>query len=272
MKTITVLLTLCLMIASGPTSAGAADITAFFSTSNPDQTMKVDNTAWKQILARYISTTTDGVNLFAYAKVSATDRKQLKAYLADLQNTKVRDLSRDEQMAFWINLYNAQTIDVVLDHYPVRSIKDISLGGGFFSSGPWKKQVMAVEGQKLSLDNVEHDILRKVWRDPRVHYAVNCASLSCPNLAAKPFTAKELDSMLDEGARAYVNHPRGVGFRDGRLILSQIFSWYRSDFGRTDAEIVEHISKYASPDLQKKLKGTGRIDGYDYDWSLNEAK
>lgn len=234
--------------------------------------MKIDHSTWKQILARYVRATPDGVNLFAYREVNAADRKRLEDYLKSLQATEISGFTRDEQMAFWINLYNAQTIDVVLDHFPVKSIKDISLGGGFFSSGPWKKQIMVVEGRKLSLDNVEHDILRKQWHDPRVHYAVNCASFSCPNLATKPFTAKDLDAMLDDGAKSYINHPRGVTISNGRLTLSQIFSWYRSDFGRSDAEVISHIAKYASADLKKKLQATDSIDGYAYDWSLNEAK
>ena len=131
---------------------------------------------------------------------------------------------------------------------------------------------MTVEGQSLSLDNVEHDILRKQWKDPRVHYAVNCASFSCPNLSAKPFTGMDLDAMLDDGARAYINHPRGVTFRGERLVLSQIFEWYRKDFGSTDAEVIAHLSRYANPDLKAKLATVRSIADYGYDWSLNEAK
>lgn len=234
--------------------------------------MTVDHSPWKQILSRYIRTTADGVNLFAYAAVTAADRKGLKDYLASLEATKVQALPREEQMAFWINLYNAKTIDIVLDHYPVKSIRDISLGGGLFTTGPWKKQVMTVESQSLSLDNVEHDILRKQWKDPRVHYAVNCASFSCPNLSDKPFTGKDLDAMLDAGAKAYINHPRGLTFRGERLVLSQIFEWYRKDFGSTDAEVIAHLSRYASPELKARLAGVRSIASYGYDWSLNEAK
>ena len=142
----------------------------------------------------------------------------------------------------------------------------------FFSSGPWKKPLMTVGGRSLSLDNVEHDILRKQWRDPRIHYAVNCASFSCPNLAAKAYTSDNLEEMLTEQAKRYINHERGVSVKDGRLRLSQIYSWYRADFGRSDADIISHITTYASPDLQKKIAGIKSISGYDYDWSLNEAK
>jgi hypothetical protein len=171
--------------------------------------MSVDHSDWDTILARYITRSADGVNLFGYGRVSPEDRKRLKDYIARLETARVSTLPQPAQMAFWINLYNAKTIDIVLDHYPVKSIRDISLGG-LFTVGPWKQKNMMVEGKSLSLDSVEHDILRKQWRDPRVHYAVNCASYSCPNLAAKAWTSEKLEEMLDEGARAYVNHPRGA--------------------------------------------------------------
>ncbi len=249
----------------------AADLDQYFSRNDPSATMTVDHSPWQRILTRYVVPSPDGINLFAYGRVSAADRKALKAYLAKLQGVKVTALKGDEQRAFWINLYNALTIDVVLDHYPVKSIRDISLGG-FFTVGPWKKELVAVEGRKLSLDNIEHDILRKVWRDPRVHYAVNCASMGCPNLMATPFTAAALDRMLTQGARDYVNHPRGARVNGGKLYLSQIYSWYRKDFGTTDAEVIGHLAMYAEPKLKKQLTGIDTIAGYDYDWSLNEAK
>jgi hypothetical protein len=131
---------------------------------------------------------------------------------------------------------------------------------------------MTVEGKSLSLDDVEHNILRKQWKDPRIHYAVNCASMGCPNLATQPFTPGNLEAMLDEGARSFVNHPRGVSVKNGRLTLSRIFQWYREDFGRTDADIIRHVSTFATPALRQQLETIRDIDGYDYDWTLNEAK
>ncbi|MEQ1865539.1 MAG: DUF547 domain-containing protein [Micropepsaceae bacterium] len=234
--------------------------------------MTVDHSAWDKILSTNIVASPDGINRFGYGRVSKADRQALKAYLAKLQGVKVTALAAFEQRAFWINLYNALTIDVVLDHYPVKTIRDISLGGGFFATGPWKKDLVGVEGRRLSLDNIEHDILRKVWRDPRVHYAVNCASISCPNLMAKAFTGANLDQMLTQGAKAYVNHRRGVNVAGGRLRLSNIYDWYRSDFGSNDAEVIAHISSYAEPALKQDLARMKSIAGYDYDWSLNEAK
>lgn len=233
--------------------------------------MKISNTPWKQILSRHLHEGPDGINRFGYRNADAADRKQLKDYLLALQQADVSSLSRDEQMAFWINLYNAATIDVVLNRYPVKSIREISLGGALLAIGPWKKKFLSVEGRSLSLDNIEHDILRPGWKDPRIHYAVNCASVGCPNLMAKPFEAKHLDEMLDEGAVAYVNHPRGVSFRRERLVLSQIYAWYRTDFGRTDTEVIAHLSRYAAPALKSRLASIRSIADYAYDWSLNDA-
>ena len=256
-------------VASDAVAAGASRAVADGKVGEP---MTVNHLAWQAILSRYVAASADGINLFAYGKVSAADRRALKAYLNHLESTRASTLSRDEQMAFWINLYNALTIDVVLDHYPVDSIKDISIGGGLFSSGPWKKELVTVEGRRLSLDNIEHDILRKEWQDPRVHYAVNCASMSCPNLQDRAFSGADLDEMLNRGAVAYVNHPRGVRVAGGKVYMSQIFSWYRRDFGATDADIIRHVSQYANPALRSSLATIKTISGYDYDWSLNEAK
>ncbi len=231
----------------------------------------MDQDPWGQILSRYVIATPDGLNLFAYGRVTPADRARLRQYLATLEASTPSRMPREAQMAFWINLYNAKTIDVVLDHYPVKSIRDISLGG-LFTIGPWKQKNMIVEGRNLSLDDVEHAILRKQWQDPRVHYALNCASIGCPNLANRPFAAERLEIMLDEGARNFVNHPRGARLEAGRLTLSRIYQWYRDDFGRSDAEVIRHIAGHASPALKQALSGIREIDGYDYNWNLNEAK
>lgn len=271
-KSLLIVVALLGLAAAGAPLAHADELDAYFSTNDPKATMTVDHSKWAAILGRYVVASPDGLNRFAYGKVSTADKAALKAYLASLQQVKVTSLKADEQRAYWINLYNALTIDVVLGRHPVKSIRDISLGGGLFAVGPWKKELVSVEGKKLSLDNIEHDILRKVWRDPRVHYAVNCASVGCPNLMAAPFTAAKLDEMLTKGARDYVNHPRGARVENGKLYLSQIYSWYRKDFGANDAEVIRHISTYAAPKLKAELARINTIAGYDYDWSLNEAK
>lgn len=272
MNRIASILLALLMLVAANVAARAGELDQHFSKNDPNATMTIDHSAWERILTAYVVPTADGINRFAYGRVSAADKKALKGYLAQLQQVKVTALKGDEQRAFWVNLYNALTIDVVLDRYPVKSIKEISLGGSFFGSGPWAKALVTVEGRKLSLDNIEHDILRKVWPDPRIHYAVNCASIGCPNLMTKPFTAASLDRMLTQGARDYVNHPRGVRVGTKGVTLSRIYNWYRRDFGANDSELFRHLATYAEPALKKQLAGIDTIAGYDYDWSLNEAK
>ncbi len=180
-------------------------------------------------------------------------------------------MNRSEQFAYWINLYNALTVKVVMDHYPVKSIRKINISPGWFSWGPWGKKLAIVEGERVSLDDIEHRILRPIWRDPMVHYAVNCASLGCPNLASVPYTAENAERLLDEGARNYINNRRGVSVSERGLIVSSIYRWFIEDFGGTDQSVIEHLKKYAAPDLAARLEGRVRIDGGHYDWTLNDG-
>ena len=199
----------------------------------------------------------------------------MASYLAYLQSFDPRDYSRAEQKAYWINFYNALTVKVVTDAYPVKSIKDISeslLGSlGRLFGGPWDDVHARVVGLDLTLNNIEHGILRPIWRDNRIHYAVNCASYGCPNLSPTAFTADNAEELLDAGARDYVNHPRGVEFMDDDfIIISSIYKWYVADFGGGEKSVIEHLVKYADKPLATRLsKFAGSVD-YEYDWSLNQ--
>jgi hypothetical protein len=124
----------------------------------------------------------------------------------------------------------------------------------------------------VSLDDIEHRILRPIWKDPRTHYSVNCASLGCPNLPAQAFTSSNLEQLLDDGARAYVNHPRGARVENGRLTVSSIYVWFAPDFGSGDAGVIAHLKQYAEPALKKKLGSVDRIADDEYDWALNDAR
>ena len=128
----------------------------------------------------------------------------------------------------------------------VKSILDIDISPGFFSVGPWGKKLVTVEGENLSLDDIEHRILRPIWKDPRIHYAVNCASVGCPNLLPMPFSGEALDRMLNSAARAFINGGQSVWFDEGALGASSIYKWYSDDFGRNDREIISHIAKYGT--------------------------
>ncbi|MGB4864448.1 MAG: DUF547 domain-containing protein [Hyphomicrobium sp.] len=260
-----------LVLTAMPVRAAVLDET--FATFKADSDVAIDHSAWSKLLATYVVASPDAINRVRYADFKRDGYARLKQYIKDLEAVEVSSLARREQMAFWANLYNAKTIDIVLDAYPVKSIKDISLGGGLLAvvtGGPWKAKVVTIAGARLSLDDIEHGILRPVFKDPRVHYAVNCASIGCPNIMREAFNATTLDAQLDAGARAYVNHRRGFAVTGGGLTASSIYDWFASDFG-DEAGVLAHARTYAAPPLKQKLERISEISGYDYDWSLNEA-
>ncbi|MEM7025976.1 MAG: DUF547 domain-containing protein, partial [Pseudomonadota bacterium] len=213
----------------------------------------------------------DGVNRFTYGAFSADDKAVLDQYLRDLAAVQISSHNRAEQMAYWINLYNALTVQVILDHYPVESIRDIDISPGLFSDGPWGKDLIEVEGEDLSLDDIEHRILRPIWRDPRIHYGVNCASIGCPNLMTEAYQGATIDRQLDEAARAFVNNPRAIQVEGNDLVVSSIYDWFMEDFGDTDEEVIDHLRAYATPGLEMTLEMFSSIDDDRYDWDLNDA-
>lgn len=236
---------------------------------------EVDHSAWNSLLKTYVKPGADGLNRVNYVAFKKSGHAALKTYLNGLQSVDPNGLAPAEQFAFYVNLYNAKTIDIVLDHYPVKSIKDISLGGRLlasFTGGPWKAKVVKVNGTELSLDGIEHGILRPRFKDPRVHYAVNCASVGCPNLSTEAYTGAKLDAQLDASARSYVNSPRGFRFDGQTLVASSIYKWFKDDFGGSDQAILGHALKYAEPGLAAKLKTAQSINRFEYDWSLNDSK
>jgi hypothetical protein len=232
----------------------------------------IDHADWGAFLDKYVRPGKDGINRIAYGRVADADRKALDAYVERMSGVRITKFPRSEQRAYWTNLYNATTVKVVLDHYPVESITKIDISPGLFAKGPWKKKLLTIEGEAVSLDDIEHRILRPIWKDPRTHYSVNCASLGCPNLLPRAYTPGNMEQLLDEGARAYVNHPRGARVERGDLVVSSIYVWFASDFGGGDAGVIAHLSKYAEPALAKKLAAIDQIEDDEYDWSLNDSK
>lgn len=230
----------------------------------------VDHGPWARLLAAWRVVGADGIARLRYGAVSVADRDALRRYVDQLAATPVTALPRPAQFALWANLYNALTVDLVLAHYPVASMR--AIGGGLFQPGPWRDDIVRVEGHDLSLDAIEHGILRPIWRDPRIHYAVNCASLGCPDIGALPLTAETLETRLDAAARAYVNHPRGAApAAGGGLVLSRIYDWYQDDFGGMEAGVLAHLATFARSDLAALLARTDRVERYRYDWSLNDG-
>ncbi|MBM3542766.1 MAG: DUF547 domain-containing protein [Alphaproteobacteria bacterium] len=268
------------LLALLPSAAGA--IESWFAPSaklwprweahDPAATRAIDHGPWQRFLSTHVSQGADGIARVAYGKVGAEDRAALDAYIRALVAEPVGRLSRAEQRAYWINLYNAATVRLILERYPVASIRDINISPGLFSSGPWGRTLVTVEGEALSLNDIEHRILRPIWKDPRIHYALNCASLGCPDLQTEAFTAANAEALLDRAAVAFVNHPRGARVDGGRLRVSSIYEWFQEDFGGSEAGVIAHLRRYAAGPLAQALAGVRGIDSHAYDWALNDAR
>lgn len=252
-------------------AAPAADLWPVWQASDESNGAAIDHSAWQAFLDAYVETeTASGVNLVRYAAVSEADRVGLRAYLAALQATDPRRYPKTEQLAYWINLYNAATVDLVLRNPDEDSIR--RMGGGLFTVGPWNDEILEVAGIALTLNDIEHRILRPIWQDRRIHFAVNCASMSCPNLRQLAYTGANVERLLRENEHAYINDPRGVRFTArGRLELSRIFDWYREDFAPTTGALLDYLAQHADEPLATRLRAYDGKIGYEYDWSLNAA-
>lgn len=229
----------------------------------PVRSATVDHRGWDELLATHVQN-----GLVDYQGFKK-DEARLDNYLAILDRSRPDELSRDDRLAYYINAYNAWTIKLIVLHFsegrPVKSIKDI---GSWYSS-PWSLKVCKIGGKLLTLDNIEHDIIRPEFKDPRVHFAVNCASMSCPPLFAKAFTGVNLQQQLKEVATAFINDSRFNYLQSDTLFVSRIFSWFAQDF---DSDISKFFLRYAGPDLRRSLMESGsgiKVKYLDYDWSLN---
>jgi hypothetical protein len=258
-------------LAPAALAAPEARLWKHFEAHDAQALATIDHAAWGVLLERHLVRSDDGITRVDYAAFVDDDQAALDRYVQGLAAVPISRYGRAEQMAYWINLYNALTIQVVLDHHPVASIRDIDISPGLFSNGPWGKKLTEVEGQALSLDDIEHRILRPIWRDPRIHYAVNCASLGCPDLRFEPFRGASIEAQLEGAARAYVNHPRGVQARGDRLVVSSLYDWFMDDFGGTEEGVIAHLRSHADPDLAAALGRHSSIDDFRYDWALNDA-
>lgn len=255
------------LVANLVSAAPSSEVQEYWIPHDESNRTEVSHQAWQNILDKYLHADhSSGVNLFNYSAVESADRKALEDYLDALQAIDPRTLSRNEQLAYWINFYNALTAQVVLKKYPIETIRSIRYLSSPF--GPWDKNLVKVQGVKLSLNDIEHGILRPIWQDPRIHFAVNCASIGCPNLVDKVFTAANSDELMNAAAKDFINHSRGVEIKGDTLVLSSIFDWYRSDFGNNESELLDYLSEFFEGDVSR-LKGIRELE-YQYDWSLNK--
>lgn len=213
-----------------------------------------DHSAFDKLLKKYVNSS-GRVNYKGFK----SEEKAFDAYLARLSHNppKATD-TRAEQMAFWINAYNAYTIRLILDNYPLKSIKDIG--------EPWKKEFFSIGGTKMSLDDIEHGILRKKFDDPRIHFALVCASISCPALRPEAYTAARLSAQLDAQGRAFLNDAGKNKLSASSAQLSNYFNWYKDDWNKNGQSVVKWVNKYA----KTKISDNTKLGYMDYNWNLNE--
>ncbi len=214
-----------------------------------------DHATWDQALL--LNVFEDGsVNYAGFMK----DSSLLYRYFQELsENRPETSWSTEEQMAYWINAYNAYTIKLIIDSYPLNSIKDLKK--------PWDKKFIKIDGDWLSLNDIEHKILRK-FGDSRIHFAINCASISCPVIWNRAFTADNLHDALNSQAEKFINDPSRNVITATTVRLSKIFSWYKRDFKKDDEDLKAFINQYANI----KITNQNNLGFLDYNWRLNEVK
>ncbi|MEM7185581.1 MAG: DUF547 domain-containing protein [Bacteroidota bacterium] len=219
--------------------------------SNPPRVEIFNHVAWNLLLQKYV--TKDGVVNYEGFRL---DKGLLRDYIASLgAHMPDESWSQEDKLAYWMNAYNAMTVDLIVRNLPLQSIKEIDK--------PWDQRLWKLGAKWYNLDEIEHKILRKMG-DARIHFGINCASFSCPPLLNKAFSAQQVDAQLDQLARDFINDPRRNMISEDRVRLSKIFSWFSKDF-KTNGTVIEYISKYS----EKTINPNARKSFMEYDWSLN---
>jgi hypothetical protein len=232
-----------------------------------------DYKPWGDILAKYYDPA-KGMN---YKALKANDKKALDELRRQMAQVDVTTLSRQDQLAYWINLYNISTVNVVVEHYPVESIRDISTDP-IIRLNVFKKDSVLTKKGAMSLNDVENEKIREGFKDPRIHFAINCAAKSCPPIRPEPYTGAEISNQLDDQARKFLAGPNGVHLKKSgaTLILhvTKIMDWFADDFEKWGGGRVPFLDRYVTPDKRKQLEAAGSqvdLEFDDYDWKLNDA-
>ena len=224
-----------------------------------------DHSKFDQILKQYV----DQQGLVDYNRISKSSR--FKEYMESLKSVKVEELSRNGQLALWLNAYNAVTIDKVIKWKPKKSVRETLIPEVWTSTKFFTTRDHVVAGRQLSQDDIENEILRKELKDPRIHFAIVCASSSCPPLARFAFTEENVQANLEEETRKYINSSRGtrIGYAENTFYLSKIFDWFSSDFKSKSGTVLGFIKSYLSKEAMSFLERDPKITYIHYDWALN---
>lgn len=237
--------------------------------NNPLSTETISHELWQDFLNRNVIINEEHINLVDYANFDQKDYDQLKQYIRHLSLINIDDYNRKEQLAYWINLYNALTVQTVANYYPIANIQEIRISPGLFNAGPWGANLIEVKNSRLSLDDINNRIIRPIWNDPRTHYTLNDATIGAPNLSKKVYQGSIIEEQLNNAAAEYVNSLRGVQVIEGKLITSKVYDWYEEDFGGTKQDVIKHLKQYAKEPLASQLKHVNTIESYIYNWHIN---
>ena len=226
----------------------------FFQAVLGNENTSFDHGKWNDLLQAHVSEA-GNVN---YKQFQGSESK-LDVYLGEISSAVIDEKiwSKNEQLAFWINAYNAFTVKLILNHYPTKSIKEIS--------SPWDKKFFKIGGKKMNLNTIEHKILRAKFDEPRIHFAIVCASFSCPKLHHKAFTAQNVQANLASLTKEFVNDKKRNVIGAKKVQLSQIFNWFKGDFTK-NGSLIDFLNKYADTTINAKAK----ISYLKYNWALNE--
>ncbi|MFT4060313.1 MAG: DUF547 domain-containing protein [Legionella sp.] len=240
-----------------------------WAVNNPLSKEIISHQLWQDFLNRRMVTNNEKINLVDYAHMTPIDLNLLKDYLKNMSQINIDNYNRAEQLAYWINVYNALTVQTVANYYPVSSIQEINISPGIFRVGPWGANLITIKNTALTLDDINNRIIRPIWNEPRTLYTLNNASIGAPNLSKNAYQGHLIEEQLNNAAFAYINSLRGVNVIEGRLIISKIYDWYEEDFGGTKPDIITHLLQFAKEPLQSQLKHVNTIDSYIYNWHLN---
>ncbi|HAT9072071.1 TPA: DUF547 domain-containing protein, partial [Legionella pneumophila subsp. pneumophila] len=216
----------------------------------PLSKQSISHQAWQRFLDHHVITNEEDINLVDYTNINEKELASLKEYIKNLSQIDIDNYNRQEQLAYWINLYNALTVLTVANYYPIANIQEINISPGLFSVGPWGANIITIKNTNLSLDDINNRIIRPIWNDPRTHYALNNATIGAPNLSKQAYQGSLLEQQLNDAAFKYINSLRGVHVIEGKLIVSKLYDWYEEDFGGTKKYVIKHLLQFAKEPLR----------------------
>ncbi|MEE8298226.1 MAG: DUF547 domain-containing protein [Thermodesulfobacteriota bacterium] len=219
------------------------------------------NEQYAKVLNTYVK---DGLVDYAGLKSNPKNLNQYLEQTASINEETFKRWSKNEQLAFLINLYNAQTLDLIAGKYPVKSIKDIASNSG----GPWEQPIVTLFGEKITLNALENEVIRKNYLEPRIHFALVCAAMGCPKIINKSYQASILDKQLDQQTRVFLmdSDKNSIDTNNRVLRLSPIFDWFQEDFSKESGSVIEFVNPYFGNEATREF----RIEYTDYSWTLND--